>query len=213
VTQGTDRAACDGHGGHAEEAQLLQRAAVELLDDGPGVGALDLEAVVAAGDAVAVGTGGAAAVHLDVQVGVTTGLTVVEQPVGGRCATHVGVLVLCLAEEDAVADHVAAGGGWHVLLGLVDLELGHGVDRRVGDQLDGIGTLQEHVVHVVGLIVEHRGVTPGLLFLDPVGEVRRDHRVDVGTDLRVAQQVHRIGGIQQLLKVLCFVAHVLASRP
>src|SRR5699024_6093996 len=38
---------------HVEELDLLERTAVELLDDRPGVRPLDLEAVVVAGDEVA----------------------------------------------------------------------------------------------------------------------------------------------------------------
>ena len=87
--------------------------------------ALDLEAVVLALDRVTVRARGRAAVDLDVEVRVAAGLAVVQQPVRRGRAADVDVLVLGLAEQDAVADHVAGGGGRHVLLGLVDRE-----DRR-----------------------------------------------------------------------------------
>src|SRR5690606_12035110 len=54
VAQRVDGRAADLHRAGVEELELLDRAAVELLDDRPGVRALDLEAVVLARDRVAV---------------------------------------------------------------------------------------------------------------------------------------------------------------
>src|SRR6185437_12079660 len=44
VAQGAHGPAGNLHGGHVEELQLLERAAVQLLDDSPTLGTLDLEA-------------------------------------------------------------------------------------------------------------------------------------------------------------------------
>src|SRR5437016_5006584 len=45
----------DPHGGHAEELQLLERAAIELLDDGPGLRPLDLKSPDGTGHGLAHG--------------------------------------------------------------------------------------------------------------------------------------------------------------
>ena len=134
---------------------LFQWLAVELLDDVPGLRPLDLEAPVLALHRLAHGAGGRSAIHLDLHV-VPAGFRLEEQPVGGRRPAHVDVFVLFLVEEDAVADDVAGRGGGYVLLGPVHREVGHAVDGGVRDQLQGVGALDEEVVHVVRLVVRAR---------------------------------------------------------
>ena len=190
------------HGAHPEELQLLERAAVELLDDRPGVGALDLEAPQVAGDGLAVRPRGRPGVVADLDV-VAAGLALELQPVGAGGAADVDVLLLVEAEEDAVTDDVAGGGDGDELLGHVHREVGHAVDAGVGDQLDRVRAAHEQVEHVVGLVEEHGGLLPGLLLPPPVGELRGDHRVDVGAELGVAQQADGVAGlVEEFLKVL-----------
>src|SRR5690625_4879697 len=202
VTQGEHPLTGNGHLTHAEEADLLHRATVELLDDLPGVGTLDLETPVLAVHRLTHRARRRTTVHLDVHV-IATGLTVEQQPVGGRGAADVDVGAVHFVEEDTVTDDVARRGGGHVLLGAVDREVGNRVDRGVGDELQGVLTADEQVVHVVGLVVQHRGVAPCGLFVAPVVEFRGHDRVDVGTDLGVTQELNGVtAGIQELLEVL-----------
>jgi hypothetical protein len=186
VTEGADLLARDRELAHVEEAHLLERPAVELLDDLPGVGALDLEAVVLAvhGGTVRAGRRTVVVAELDV---VAAGLGVELQPVRAGSAADVHVLVLALVEEDAVADHAAVGGGGHELLRRVQREIREAVDAGVGQQLQRVGSGDEEVDHVVGLVEEHRGLAPGDLLASPVGEFGRNDRVDVCPELRVAQ--------------------------
>src|SRR5699024_9974975 len=107
-------------------------------------------------------------VHLQIKVLIVTCFGVVHQPVGDRCTADVGEFVLSFAEQDAVTNHSANRGNGHILFGHVDLEICHRVDGGVRNQVDRVGTGQEDLVHVVRLVVEHRGVTPGALFVDPV---------------------------------------------
>jgi hypothetical protein len=100
-------------------------------------------------------------------------------------------------EEYAVADHVPVGCRRHVLLRLVHGEAGHRVDRCIAEQLERIPTAHIQVHHVVRLVEEHGAVLPRPLLAAPVAEFRRDHRVDVGAELRVAQHLHGVPGLRQ----------------
>ena len=73
----------------------------------------------------------------------------------------------------------------------------------VGDQLDRVRSAHEQVEHVVRLVEEHGGLLPRLLLPPPVGELRGDHRVDVGAELGVAQQSDGVAGlVEQFLQIL-----------
>src|SRR3954452_325976 len=104
--QRADGVPADVHGAHPEELQLLQLAAVELLDDRPGVGALDLEAPQVAGDGLAVRPRGRPGIVADLDV-VAPGLALELQPVGAGGAADADVLLLGEAEQDAVTDDIA----------------------------------------------------------------------------------------------------------
>src|SRR5690606_17799870 len=73
------------------------------------------------------------------------------------------------------------------------------------------GALDEDVVHVVRLVVQDGRVAPRLLLLDPRRGVRRDDGVDVRADLRVAQQLDRVGLVQELLEILGHECEPLCS--
>ena len=106
-------------------------------------------------------------------------------------------------KQNPVADHIAVVAAGNELLGAVDRELRKAIDRQMGEQLEGVGPLDEQIHHVVGLIEEHAGLPPGLLLVAPVGEFGRDHRIDVGSDLRIAQHRDWIaGGLQRFFQVL-----------
>ena len=77
------------------------------------------------------------------------------------------------------------------LLDLVDGEILEGVDAEVGEQFDDIRALEIDVRHVVRLIEQGGGLAPGALFVPPVGELGGDLGIDIGPDLRIAQQINR----------------------
>jgi hypothetical protein len=106
-------------------------------------------------------------------------------------------------EEDSVADDSTLGGDRHVLLGHVHREVGHAVDPVVGQQPQRIRARDEQVDHVMALVVQHRRLTPGDRFAAPVGELGRYDRIDVGSELRVPEQLDGVPRlVQQLLQVL-----------
>ena len=80
------------------------------------------------------------------------------------------------------------------LLGHVDREVRDAVDREVADQLEGVGTLDVEVGHVVRLIEQHGRATPGELLVAPVAELLDDARHDRRRGLRLPQQLDRISG-------------------
>ena len=98
------------------------------------------------------------------------------------------------------------------LLGHVDREVGHAVDAGVGDQLERVRAAHEQVVHVVRLVEEHGGLPPGLLLAPPVGELRGDHRVDVGAELGVAQQARPVSPVWSRSSCRFFAVMCIRSR-
>jgi hypothetical protein len=79
------------------------------------------------------------------------------------------------------------------------------------------------VHHVVRLVEQHGAVLPGPLFAAPVGEFGGDHRIDIGTQLRIAQHVHNVAlplrapvrlvaAISSLLLLLRTLRHDLAFK-
>jgi hypothetical protein len=101
-------------------------------------------------------------------------------------------LVLGVAEEDGVADHVAVVIAGHDLLGLVRPEVLQRVDRDIGEQAPDVRALEIDVLHVEGLVEEDDGVLPGLLLVAPVGVFGLVGEL-VAADGRVAQHVNRAG--------------------
>src|SRR5690625_1023548 len=203
VTQGANFQSVNVHVGHAEEFQLFNFGAVELVDDIPSSRALNLEAEQFTRYCRTIGTRWRTAVNLQVEVLVVTLFSVVHQPVGDWGATNVGEFVFGFAEQDTVTDDCTDRRHRYVLLGHIDLEVSNRVDRGIRDQVDGVRTGEEDLVHVVGLVVEDRSVAPCFLFVDPVTEVCWNDWVDVGTGLSVAQQFHCGLFVEQILKRLC----------
>src|SRR5690606_5057361 len=202
VAQRAHGLVADLHLAHVEELELVERGAVELLDHVPGLRALDLEAPRNAVHRLAHRAARRARIVDDVDV-VLALLGLEHQPAGGRRAADIDELFLGQVEDDTVADYVAIGRGRDVLLRLVDFPALDRVDHRVRQQLQRIRALDVEVEHVVRLVEQHGTVLPGPLFGTPVGEVRRDHRIDIGTDLRIAQLGDDVGSIlQNLLEII-----------
>jgi hypothetical protein len=96
-------------------------------------------------------------------------------------------------KEDRIADELAGGVHRHELLGLVDSEVGEGVDTEVAQQAQGIRPADEDVGHVVRLVEQRARRRPGSLLGAPVGELGSD-REGVGSGRGVAEQLHRAPG-------------------
>ena len=170
----------------------------DLLHHLERVGTLDLIAIGLAAALVlrrslVASGGGVVAARLEVEL----------HPVGHRRAADDVERVLAEVEEDRVADHVALGVAAHDLLAGVDLERLEAVHADVGQQLQRVGPLDVQVRHVMRLVEERARFAPRALLVAPVGELVLHHRKGIGTDLGIAQQVHRGGyRLQQLLQVL-----------
>ena len=201
VAQRSHLLPADVHRAHPEELHVLDRATVDLLEDLPRVRALHLEPPELPGHGLAHRPHRRAVVLLDLDV-VAARLRLELQPVRCRGAADEHERVLGEVEQDAVPDDLPGGRGRDVLLRHVDREALDAVDRRVRDQLQGVGAFEEEVDHVVRLVVEHRGLAPGALLAAPVRELGRHDGVHVGADLRVAQKLDRVGPVEDLLQVL-----------
>src|SRR5580692_1080226 len=219
VPERGDLPALDGDEVGAEELDVRDRAAVQLLDHLGRVGPLDLEPVLRPGHGLAKRARRRAVVadELDVPV---AGLRVELDPVHARRPADELVDVLLEVEQDAVADDIAVVGDGHELLGHVGREVLERVEADVGDQLEGIRTLDVEVRHVVALVEQHRGLLPGDLLRLPVGELGRDDRIDVSALLGVPQQLNGVGRLQQILKaslrhtrVPAFLCYYALPRP
>src|SRR5215471_9359048 len=106
-------------------------------------------------------------------------------------------------EQNSVADYMAAVAARNELLGAVDRKLREAVDRQIREQLQGIRPFDPLFDHVMGLVEKHAAIAPSALLVAPITVFRRNDWVNVGSDLRIAEQVHRIaGGLQQAFKAL-----------
>jgi hypothetical protein len=162
VAQAAHLAARDIDRVQGEKFHLGDRAAIELFENLPGVGALNLIAVVAARHRLAAGPRGrtVVALHLDVEL---AGLAVELNPIDvGRAADEIE-LVLAKVKDNAVADHIAVMRARHELLGAVDRKIGEAVDGQIIHEFERIRPGDHHFGHVMRLIEQHRGLAPGEL--------------------------------------------------
>ena len=182
VAQRAHLAPADVHRGHVEHPELVDRPAVEFLDEFPGVRPLDLEAVADAVDGLALRVARRTVVLGDRDI-VAAGLPMKLDPVRARRPADENEPVPFEMKQDAVADHVAAVAARHILLGPVFGKVREGIDRRVGDELQRIRTLDVDVDHVMGLVEQDAAIAPGALLVAPVRVFGRDDRIHVGADL------------------------------
>jgi hypothetical protein len=63
------------------------------------------------------------------------------------------------------------------MFGVVDLEPFEAVEADPGEQVEGVGSRDGEVDHVIGQVEEHAGVLPCPLLITPVGELRGHTRV------------------------------------
>ena len=125
-------------------------------------------------------------------------------PVRRRRAADEHELILALAEDDHVADDVAGRRDGHEVLGAVQVEVREAVDADVLEERGRVRTFDDELVHVMGLVEQHGRLAPGHLLVAPVRELRRDDRVDVHADLRVAQQLDGVAmRLQHGAQIVC----------
>jgi hypothetical protein len=186
---------------HVEELHVRNRAAVEPLEDLGGVRPLHLEAVVPANDRLPTRVRGGSIVTAQLHVE-AAGLAVELDPVDGGRAPHEIELVRAEVEHDDVANHVAVVAARRELLGAVRHEPSEAVRTEMREQLQGIGSADEQLRHVVRLVEQDRRFTPRPLLVPPVGELTRHDRIHVGADRRIAQQLDGVAGaLQHLFQV------------
>jgi hypothetical protein len=171
-----------------EELHIGDRAAVDLVEDLVGLRSLDLEAIVRAVDCFAVGAAVGARVVREPHFPLADRL-LEPHPVRSRRSTDEHELILALAENDHVADHVAGRRHGHEMLGSIQIEVREAVDADVLEECGRVRTFDDELIHMMGLVEQHGRLAPGHLLVAPVGEFRRDDGVHVHADLRVAQQL------------------------
>ncbi len=193
-----------------EELDVRDRPAIHLLEDLRRLRPLDLVAVMRAQHPLALGARRRTRVVLDAHVPLAVG-GAEQQPVRGRRAADEDELVHTLAEDDVIADDVAVRRHGHEVLGAVEAEIRERIDAVIGEELLGLGTFDDQLVHVMGLVEEHCGIAPGALLLTPVGKLRRDDRVYIHADFGVAKHLHRIAFFLQHGFQTGF-CHFLSSR-
>ncbi len=71
------------------------------------------------------------------------------------------------------------------MLGPVQIEIGKAVNAGMGQEFCRLRAFNGQLIHVMGLIKQHRAMPPGCLFRAPVAEFRGHHRVDIHTYLRI----------------------------
>src|SRR5665213_161025 len=191
MTQRADLASGDGYVIHVKKLDIRDRAAVQLFNYLFGVRTLNLVAVALADDRLAAGTGRRAIVLFGGDV-VAAGFGVELNPIGGGRAPDEYQLVLFHVKQNTVADNMAAVAAGHELFRAVHGELGEAIDRQVRKQFESVRALDVHIYHVMRLIEQHAGFAPRTLFVAPVREFAGYHRIYIGSDLRIAQQVHGV---------------------
>jgi len=182
VAQRVGPVAVDFDHGHLEEGDVRSAALDHCVHHFQRVGSLDLEPVGRGRGVVHVRP--VRRLRLDVVVG---GLGLVPDPVVGPHRADGGKLPLAEVEQDLVPDDVAVGVahadvdrlGW-----LPGADLLEAVDRKVFEELDGVGARHAAGLHVKGLVDERRRLTHRALLFDPVRVlVREDVLVELDVDV------------------------------
>src|SRR3990172_832338 len=93
-------------------------------------------------------------------------------------------------KENHITNHIAIIITRHKLLGLIDSETLKVVDAQTREYFERIRAFKIHIRHVVRLVIKHTGFLPGALFISPVCELGRNHWIDIGSSLRITQQLN-----------------------
>ena len=167
-------AAGDADLGGAEERNVGRLALDHRLEDGLGIRPVHAETEVGAAGGVL----RSLVVALYGYV-VAAGHGVEVHPILQMHAADEFEPVLRQILQHRLADDRALVVAGYELFGTPGAEVGEAVDADVAEQLERVGPLQEQLWHVVRLVEQHGGLAPGVLFVAPVGELRR-HRARAG---------------------------------
>src|SRR5215510_6061761 len=102
--------------------------------------------------------------------------------------------ILIQVKEDSVANHISVVITPHKLLRFIHRVLFKTIDAGSGEQAKRVRALNPHVCHVVRLIEKYAGLLPRALFISPVRELRRDHRIDIWSKWRISHHLHWVPG-------------------
>jgi hypothetical protein len=69
--------------------------------------------------------------------------------------------ILFQMEKNPVANHISIVTARNKLLGFVNGEVLKGIDSKIGEHFEGIGTLNIDIHHMVRLIIKNACLTPG----------------------------------------------------
>ena len=202
MKQGADLPSGDVDGSHLEKLDVRKWATVHLLEHLLGIRPLYLVTVERANDGLPARVRGRSIILVGLDV-VSTGRGMELNPTGGRGAADKCQLVLFERKQDAVADDLAVVIARSELFGAVERKVCEGVEPEMGHEFYGIGAFNIQVHHVVREVEHDGALSPRTLFVAPVRVFGRDHRIDIGADLRIPEQVHRITGLlDQILEAL-----------
>ncbi len=185
MTQGANLASRNVDDPHIEKLDVRIRATVQLFDKLLSIRSLNLVAVTNTSDRLPHRTRGRPVVIYHFNI-VAACLGMKSNPVGSWCPPHEKQSILLQMEKNSIANHIAIVATRHKMLGFVNGEVLETIDRQIGEQFEGIGTLNIYIHHMVRLIVKNASLPPGQLFVTPICELGRDHGIDIGAYLRIS---------------------------
>ena len=122
---------------------------------------------------------------------VASSLYVILHPIQSRRASHQVEFVFVQIKEDRVANDITIVVTGDKLLRLIDLEILEAIYAKIREHLQRIRAIQIQIGHMVRLVEKRAGLLPRTLLISPVRELGTHHRKGVGSDLRIAQALHR----------------------
>jgi len=82
---------------------------------------------------------------------------------------------------------------------LIDFEILETIHAKVGEKFQRIRSINVQIRHMVRLIKQRAGFTPGALFVSPVGELMTYDRKRIRPNLRITQHVDWITSSLQFI--------------
>ena len=184
MAQGPDLTSADVDGSHIEEFDFRRRAAIQFLNDLPGVRTLNLIAVTSANHRFSPWIGRRPVVLLDFYI-VSARFGMELDPTCSRRASDKHQFVRLQVKQDSVANHMAVVTAGSELLGSVDRELFETIEAEMRSHLNRIRTIDVDVRHVVGLVEKNASISPRALFIPPVRVFGGNDGIDIGAYRRI----------------------------
>src|SRR5215471_5830569 len=184
---------------HVEKLDLRKRPPVQLLQNLRRIRPLNLISIAAANYCFSSGVRRRAVVFLYLDV-VSAGFAMKLDPVCDRGSADEYEPVLFEMEKDAIADYKTVVAAGRKLLCSIYRKLGEAVGPEIRKHLERVWPSHAHIRHMVRLVEEYGGLAPCPLLVAPVRIFVRNYRIDVRSDLRIAQQGYWISrALQQIL--------------